>query len=78
MPRNRYEDEDFQADMRADAYYAEQPYFGQEPLCPECHKPCTPIQCDDGIGSYEFWGQKSFDSRPYWGSDCCEAPLEEY
>ena len=25
----------------------------------------TPRQEDAGIGPYEFWGQKSYDSRPY-------------
>ena len=25
----------------------------------------NPHKCDDGIGYYEFWGQKGFDSNPY-------------
>jgi len=46
-------------------------------ICPECHKPCDAKECDDGIGPVEFWGVKSWDSRPYMGSDCCEAELED-
>lgn len=46
-------------------------------ICPDCGKPCDAKQCDDGIGPVEFWGAKSFDSRPYTGSDCCEAELED-
>ena len=45
--------------------------------CPLCGKPCHPIPCDAGIGPYEFWGAKYNDSRPYMGSDCCEAELED-
>lgn len=45
--------------------------------CPECGKECNAIECDDGIGPVEFWGAKSFDSRPYMGSDCCEAELDD-
>lgn len=50
---------------------------GATHICPECHCPCEPKSCDSGIGGYEFWGQKCFDSRPYTGSDCCEADLED-
>ena len=25
----------------------------------------NPHPCDDGIGGYEFWGGKGYDSRPY-------------
>ena len=45
--------------------------------CPECGEPCDAKECDAGIGPVEFWGAKSFDSRPYMGSDCCEADLED-
>jgi hypothetical protein len=44
-------------------------------ICPICNEPCYAKSCDDGIGPYEFWGEKGFDSRPYLGSDCCEADL---
>ena len=49
----------------------------KEYVCPECGKPCDAKQCDDGIGPVEFWGAKSHDSRPYTGSDCCDAELED-
>ena len=43
--------------------------------CGACGKECTPMKVDGGIGHYEYWGQKSFDSRPYVGSDCCDADV---
>ncbi len=45
-------------------------------FCPDCKEPCEPIVVDGGIGAYEYWGQKCFDSRPEVVSNCCEAPLE--
>jgi len=51
--------------------------MSKEHVCPGCGKPCNAIPCDAGIGPVEFWGAKSFDSRPYVGSDCCEADLGE-
>jgi hypothetical protein len=50
---------------------------GKDYICPDCGKPCRAVQCDAGIGPYEYWGVKGFDSRPYTGSDCCEAELTE-
>lgn len=46
--------------------------------CSECGKACTIIGIDEGIGPYEFWGQKgrNIDIRP--ASDCCEASVLEY
>ena len=41
--------------------------------CEACEDICTPTNCDAGIGPYEYWGQRCFDSRPYIGSSCCEA-----
>lgn len=29
----------------------------------------TPTKQDAGIGFYEFWGAKGFDSRPYWSCE---------
>lgn len=46
------------------------------PRCPECGRFCRARECDDGIGPYEFWGQRGNDRRPYLGSSCCEAQLE--
>ena len=44
--------------------------------CPDCHEMAEAIVVDNGIGSYEFWGQKCFQSSPEVVSNCCEAPLE--
>lgn len=46
-----------------------------KPVCTSCGQNCEPKAYDDGIGPYEYWGQKCFDSRPYIGSDCCEADM---
>jgi hypothetical protein len=48
----------------------------KEHKCPDCGKPCEAIECDSGIGPGEAWGVKFNDSRPYMGSDCCEAELD--
>jgi len=44
--------------------------------CPECKEMADAIIVDNGIGSYEYWGAKCFDSKPEVVSNCCEAPLE--
>jgi hypothetical protein len=40
--------------------------------CSSCGKECTIIGVDDGIGPYEFWGQKGRDVQIIAVSDCCE------
>lgn len=47
------------------------------PFCTACGCTCHPIKGDNGIGSYEFWGARGFDSRVSWDSDCCDAPVSE-
>lgn len=77
-PRHRYDSdeyESFREDVRHDSHSADIPSFRSDLKCPECGEPCSPKECDDGLGPIEFWGAKSFDSRPYWGSDCCEADI---
>ena len=49
------------------------PGEGHAPYCGDCGLPCNAIPCDSGIGAYEYWGSKGYDSHPYLGSDCCEA-----
>ncbi len=44
--------------------------------CKECGEECLYYQGDDGIGSYEFWGAKGFDSQPVVLSKCCDAEVE--
>lgn len=45
-------------------------------ICPDCHKECSAHIVDNGIGPYEFWGAKGWDSRTEVESDCCDAYLE--
>lgn len=45
------------------------------PFCGTCGEPCSPVDFDFGIGSYEFWGQTGVDTNIQTVSDCCEAPL---
>lgn len=59
-----------------DKYGIDEAIFEQHDfVCTECKQPCRPKALDHGIGPYEFWGQKGYDSQPDVGSDCCEAPL---
>lgn len=44
--------------------------------CPACKEMAEAIIVDNGIGPYEFWGAKGFDSHPEVVSECCEAHLE--
>ena len=45
-------------------------------FCPACGLACTYHPEDQGIGPYEFWGQKCVDTHMVMMSDCCEAPVE--
>jgi len=45
-------------------------------ICPDCGEECQVIVVDQGIGHYEYWGAKCYDSRPEVVSDCCEAFIE--
>lgn len=41
--------------------------------CEECGEECDVQYVDQGIGSYEFWGQRGVDRNVLPCSDCCEA-----
>lgn len=45
------------------------------PFCGACGKPCKAITVDEGIGAYEYWGQKGVDTCIVTSSDCCEADV---
>ena len=47
------------------------------PYCGSCKEECTAIEVDFGIGAYEFWGARGYDSRVEIVSDCCESPMYE-
>lgn len=42
--------------------------------CTACGQPCKVGIIDNGIGAYEFWGDKCVDIQLEAVSDCCEAP----
>jgi len=45
-------------------------------ICPACKKPCDVYAEDVGIGSYEYWGAKGFDSQIMYLSECCDEEME--
>lgn len=45
------------------------------PYCGDCGRPCNTTTVDEGIGAYEYWGQKGVDVRLATVSTCCEAPV---
>jgi len=46
--------------------------------CPNCKKECQAVQIDDGIGEYEWWGQKCRQQILIWVSECCECEIEDF
>jgi hypothetical protein len=42
--------------------------------CAVCKNECNAKVVDNGIGSYEYWGIRGFDSQKSIESDCCDAP----
>lgn len=70
------------SDDRYDPIYDNEPEIpshmqGMRLKCCACNEPCVAIYVDNGIGSYEFWGQKGYHSQWDWVSDCCEDDMEE-
>jgi hypothetical protein len=47
------------------------------PFCGSCRQPCEVIEVDFGIGSYEYWGSRGYDSRVEAVSNCCEETAYE-
>ena len=43
--------------------------------CGECGQECAYRVIDEGIGPYEFWGQKCVDHSYVVVSNCCDAPV---
>jgi hypothetical protein len=46
-----------------------------EKYCAHCLQECGTITIDEGIGAYEYWGDKGVDIRLVEVSDCCEDDL---
>jgi hypothetical protein len=63
--------------MRWDPYDPEDEYVPDEETgtCSHCGEHCTVIGVDDGIGPYEFWGQKGRHVDIVQVSNCCEAKV---
>jgi hypothetical protein len=45
--------------------------------CSSCHQPCSAIERDIGIGTYEFGGTKGYESTIVMVSDCCGAGIDQ-
>lgn len=45
-------------------------------ICPNCHEDVEGVWEDVGIGSYEYWGAKGFDSRMSFLCESCGEELE--
>lgn len=45
--------------------------------CTECKQECGVIEDDEGIGGYEYWGAKGYDSRIELRSACCDTDVTE-
>ena len=43
------------------------------PFCGSCGEPCEGGWIDFGLGPFEFWGAKGYDSHVEWVSTCCES-----
>lgn len=46
-------------------------------FCPGCGRNVVAVELDAGIGSYEFWGARGYDSCPYWACPKCDMDLSE-
>ena len=46
-------------------------------ICSDCGEECSSVQCDDGIGPYEYGSICAVHHDYYQGSDCCGAAVEE-
>ena len=45
-------------------------------ICPTCHEEAELTTEDYGIGSYEFWGAKCFDTDIRTSTVCCETEVD--
>jgi len=49
----------------------------KEYYCTECGESCSFTERDEGIGAYEYWGDRGVDINIVAYSDCCEAEITE-
>ncbi len=45
--------------------------------CPVCHEITTVRVIDDGIGFYEFWGDKGLDKKFILVTSCCNEEVRK-
>lgn len=45
-------------------------------ICPNCHKDVEGKWSDEGIGNYEYWGQKCNDKNMVFVCEACGAELD--
>jgi hypothetical protein len=45
--------------------------------CPECKGSTSAHYEDYGIGPFEFWGAKGYDTDTHYVTDCCEAIVDD-
>ena len=46
-------------------------------ICSDCGEECEAVECDNGIGPYEYGSISAVHHDFYTGSDCCGAEVEE-
>lgn len=44
-------------------------------VCSECGNECDVVTVDEGVGSFDFWGEKGIDEKLVEVSSCCEAEV---
>lgn len=54
-------------------------WYSVKAICSECGEPCNLREVDNGIGPYEFWGQRGTHHDYAIETDCCGADgLDEF
>jgi hypothetical protein len=48
---------------------------GSGEFCGDCGRACRAIECDFGVGAYEFWGRTGVHRDVHVVSNCCEATV---
>lgn len=46
-------------------------------VCADCGEPARIVMRDFGIGSYEFWGSKGYDSDERFVTECCDVEWDK-
>ena len=46
--------------------------------CDDCGLPCFGVKVDEGIGPYEYWGQRGVHHDYVFKSHCCSAEILDH